>query len=344
MQSLISKAHRDVQRQAVKSNKKNGVEQSDIKTIEETIVELKIMSKELQIEVEKDEGTYLEVAKSKVERRLKAGVTAQLASKHENTLEIIRQKLENKKEEIQNKIEKQELKKKTTLEDIDARIESLEQDIKRLREKKEAVSNEHDFKIEKLEKDYKLEETQTESSIKYFQPLIDRCYEEVPLDVSYPPSHYKKKEKLRDILQSIEAKEKHLLIMKAAEWENAPKADPVEEKLKILREQSRKEAKELAQEAERRERDQMLEEARQRKQMREAEEERAKERRANQKVIKLQNSVIQVHQECDSDYDYEGELLTQEQKDAIKLRIEEDWSQPLTWPPPTRRKYLIKAY
>ena len=135
--------------------------------------------------------------------------------------------------------------------------------------------------------------------------------------------------------------------MKAAEWENAPKADPVEEKLKKLREQSRKEAKELAQEAERRERDQMLEEARQRKQMREAEEERAKERRANQKVIKLQNSVIQVHQECDSDYDEEGELLppekrlTKEQKEAKKLQIEEDWSEPLIWPPP--RKFPLKT-
>ena len=313
MQHLVSQASKVLLKQKIRLDKRQGNELSEIVIIQNAIDEMQMRAKDLEAEIDKDEGTYLLVAKSKIERKLKQGVSAQLAIRHQNSIDLTNSKSENKKAELEYK------------------IESLEKQL-------EIAKKDCAIKIEKIENTIKALEKATEGTLGYYQPLLDRCYEEQVPDVAYPPSHYKKKETLQNINISIAAQQNLVLVMKAANFDAGPLIDPQEEMMKKQREQSRREALELQRDADDKEREQMMREAIQRKKVRDDEEKRVETRRAerSQEVIKVANSTVQVKTRYVADYDSEGEPLSPEEQKARDLQVEKDWSEPLVWPPPSR--------
>jgi len=323
MQSIIAETTKALNKSNAKFNKTYGVVPDEIGIIQEALARLETMAATLKDEVSKDEATYLNVAKSKVERKLKLGTSAQLATKHQSSVELQEAKFESGYQAIKNKIEKMEAKKEALIKDIDQKIEMLENDLKRL-------------------------ESSSTGTINYYKQLVERCYEEVPVDVSYPPSHYKKKERLAEILSQIEGSKKSIMVMKAAHYDSAPKIDTAaEEKLARLREAAERQDRELLESARQREREQELEEYNKRKSIRDAEERRVEERRRERAsdVIKIPNSTIQIYSSYnDSDHDSEGELLTEQQKKVRRIRekerekeLERDYAEPLP-PLPSPRK------
>jgi hypothetical protein len=285
MQSLIVKTAKKGFVQKAKIAKKQGEEDDEVVVLQSAVDELKVQKLALEEEIMNEEKMYEATAKSKVERKLKNGVTLKTAEKNQNQILLTKQKFENKKEEIQDKIKKLEVKKEAYIAEVDAAIRKLENDIERA-------------------------ESKTEGTISYYQPLVDRCYEEVPLDIAYPPSHFKKKAQLETLVHDIASQEHNILIMKASTY-NTPKVSAAEEQRKKLQAAARLEdARMLAEEEERRkELDRAAALIRK-------EADRAEEARAREQQRKHAESKMSYHQEAleNSDYDSEGELLSPKEK------------------------------
>ena len=196
------------------------MQDSDVSIMEQAIQGMEAREKQLSEQVERDNQTFKELAKSKLERKLKNGVTSQTANKLETDFKSSISKKEARVEFLRNKIEELEYQKETFLKTIDKKVEALEANIKR---EEEAIKVSED----------------------YFRPKIDRCYEEIPLDVVYPTSHYKRLQELKDLQNSIESNKRLVLVMKAAEYDGKPKDkwDIREEELAKMREQSKREGR-----------------------------------------------------------------------------------------------------
>jgi hypothetical protein len=260
MEALAVKNHKQSTIQRQKHDKKQGVEESPVSIIQSAIDEMEIQMKSLIIEIEKDEDAYKVIAQDKVERKLKSGVSAQLALKHQTTVDVTKQKLEDAIELTNSKIE-------------------------RLQKEKEAFIISIDAKIEKLERTLKLDKSKAEGTLAYFQPLVDRYYEDVPLTISYPPSYFKKKETLKNLQRSIETQKNLILHMKAAQFEDTSKWDKEEERLRKMREQSRREFIQREKEEKEREEFQRQEAIKVIQQQREARERADDARRENHKLM-----------------------------------------------------------
>jgi hypothetical protein len=191
--------------------------------MEQAIQNMVMREKQLSEQVERDAESFKDIAKSKLERKLKNGVTAQTANKLEVDFKSSVSKKESRVEFLRNKIEELEAQKEIFLKTLDKKIEALEANIKR---EEEAI---------KISEDY-------------FRPKIDRCYEERPLDVVYPASHFKRVQELKDLQSSIEMNKKLVLVMKAAEYDGKPKDkwDIREEELAKMREEAKKEGRQRA--------------------------------------------------------------------------------------------------
>ena len=264
MLGVLAQVNKDKQRNDQKINKKLNLEDDAITISERVLFSLQIKEKQLFEMVEKDEKSYGTVAQSKFERKLKQGASGQIAQKHEMDL-------------------KSSVNKKET------KISSIKDKIKTLEAQKQAI----DARIEKLENDITGEEKAIEMTQDYFRPLIERCYEEKPLDIAYPPSYYKKKQELKDCQSEIFTLKANILAMKAANFDKKPqmdKWDKKEQELQKLREQSKREfiAAEKERVANEEEANRLILE--QKKSEREARERRDEERweqqRINQELIK----------------------------------------------------------
>jgi hypothetical protein len=202
MLPVISKLNQQAIRNQDKINRKLGLQESEVSIMEQAIQNMEVREKQLSQQVERDAESFRDVAKSKLERKLKNGVSSNMTSK-------------------------------------------LELDFKSSISKKEARITYLRNKIEELEAKITVEEEAIKTSESYFRPLIDRCYEERPLDVVYPTSHFKKVQELKDLQTSIEMNKKLVLVMKAAEYDgkSKDKYDIMEEELARAREQSKREGR-----------------------------------------------------------------------------------------------------
>ena len=220
MLPMLNKINQQAIRNQDKINRKLGLQDSDVSIMEQAIQGMEAREKQLSEQVERDNQTFKELAKSKLERKLKNGVTSQTANKLETDFKSSISKKEARVEFLRNKIEELEYQKETFLKTIDKKVEALEANIKR---EEEAIKVSED----------------------YFRPKIDRCYEEIPLDVVYPTSHYKRLQELKDLQNSIESNKRLVLVMKAAEYDGKPKDkwDIREEELAKMREQSKREGR-----------------------------------------------------------------------------------------------------
>ena len=223
MLPVISKLNQQAIRNQEKINRKLGLQDSEVSIMEQAIQNMVMREKQLSEQVERDAESFKDIAKSKLERKLKNGVTAQTANKLEVDFKSSVSKKESRVEFLRNKIEELEAQKEIFLKTLDKKIEALEANIKR---EEEAI---------KISEDY-------------FRPKIDRCYEERPLDVVYPASHFKRVQELKDLQSSIEMNKKLVLVMKAAEYDGKPKDkwDIREEELAKMREEAKKEGRQRA--------------------------------------------------------------------------------------------------
>lgn len=273
MQSILNQGIKELMKVKAKSEKLHGRDDSPIVILENTLPLLKQKESDLKMEIFRDEGTYISVAQEKRERKLKTGVNEQNINQYQKIIDGSKMKLEQKKEMIHAKIEKLDADKKTMISQIEAKIEKLEAD-------KRAIISQVEAKIEKkLEKDIEYAESMTQKTISYHQDLIDKAYEDAPVVVAYPPSHHKKKEELRMVQSQIESTQKQIIAMKAAEFDNAPRESPHDQKLRRLREQAEREGAEELRLARQAQEEQEYREAMEKKKLREAEEERVRKRR-----------------------------------------------------------------
>jgi hypothetical protein len=260
MLGVLAQVNKDKQRNDQKINKKLSLEDDAITISERVLFGLQIKEKQLVEIIEKDERSYGTIAQSKVERMLKQGASGQIAQKHEM--------------DMKSSVNKKETK-----------ISCIKDKIKTLEAQKQAI----DAKIEKLENDITGEEKAIEMTQEYFRPLIERCYEEKPLDVAYPASYYKKKQELKDCQLEISTLKSNILAMKAANFDQKPRLDKQEQeeqRLKKLREQSRREFIARKKEADAREEEKNREELERRRSEREAKDRRDEERWENQRLAR----------------------------------------------------------
>jgi hypothetical protein len=291
MQSLNAKVSKQLVNQAAKYVKRQGDEDDDVVMLESAVKELKNQALSLEDDIAKDDVMYESVAKSKMQRKLKKGTTEATEQMYQNIITNSASSLESKLQMIKDKIEKKEADKR-----------KIEADIR------------------KLENDAERAEKEANSTIVYHTKALERLYEDVPLDVVYPPSYFKKKETLRLIKASIENQSKNVLVMKAANYKT-PKMSVAAEQRKKAAATARHEDAQLLAEARQRQEELEIAEALARKQEAKAEEARARELQA-----KHAQSKISYHQEAfeNSDYDSEGELLTPKEKAIRKAEEEQE--------------------
>jgi len=330
MQAILAKTNKAILAQKVKSAKNNIVEDNAITILENTVIQLEDARKALEEEIRLEEGMYKQVATTKLERRLKKGITAQTAASHKNIIDSATSKLDAKKEQIESKISDVEASSRAEIKKWEASIERVESDkasfiskceaqIESFRAKIEESQSGAKSKVRKYNADIELQITKTQGTLDYYNPLLERCYEEEKPDVIFPPSHYKKKEKLQELELQIKTSNNSIMIMKASEFDNNQTAEERAEDaiLKKRRQQAINEDRMLQAEADARDRERELEIYAQKRAEREQERKRVEEKRARRG-----NQPAPLFQEVDSDYDTDGELLTKEQKASRKLEWE----------------------
>lgn len=319
MDSILARRQVKLNKQREKSAKNEG--RTDIEELQHAIDQMRMEKQVLVDEIARADQGYRDHAKSKLERKLKTGMTAQLAEKHQNSVDAQRAKLPVKLDAIRSKIEKAENKKDKMIADIDAKIFTLERQIRQLEGEKNNISTDAEQKVSDLEKELERTEISGESTIKYYQGLVDRCYEEQTPDVAYPPSYYKKKERIRELDISIETTSHNILQIKASQYDSKKEVDPREEEIKRARARAQREEQMELEEATARAREaderaavlRKMELDREKQEIRERHQ-RAEER--GERVI-VPGSVVSFNRQVfddRSDYDTDGEEITTERE------------------------------
>ena len=294
MDSILARRQVKLNKQREKSAKNEG--RTDVEELQYAIDQMRMEKQVLVDEIARADQGYRDHAKSKLERKLKAGSSAQLAEKHQNSVDAQRVKLTS------------------TLEDIRAKITNLQTE-------KKAFNICIDAKIAKLETKLETSEVSIENTIRYYEGLVDRCYEEQTPDVAYPPSYYKKKERIRELDTSIEITSHNILQIKASQYDSKKEVDPREEEIKRARARAQREEQMELEEANARatEADERaavfrkMELDREKQQIRERHQ-RAEER--GERVI-VPGSVVSFNRQVfddRSDYDTDGEEITTERE------------------------------
>ena len=236
MLKIAIAAQKDLSKQQQKTNKTTANQQTPVEILQEAIQTMKEEANKLDIEIITDEGTYTAVATDKVARKLKTGVDEKTANAHQSQISIAMSKRDSKIESIDSKIESIETEKTALQEETERKIEAL-------KAKMEYQCSVLDSKVKKLQTDIEITRTTSESTINYFQPLLNRCYEAVPIITVYPPSHFKKQETLKQLKSSIATAEHNILLMKASSY-NDLVVDTNTEELKKRKSIARQEANE----------------------------------------------------------------------------------------------------
>lgn len=223
MSKMLIKVHN----QAIKIANKESL--TEIQMYQQEMDTLKIDINILERELYTEENTYKLVAQDKKEKKLIAGVNIATAGRHEANVESAITKRDQSIKEAESKCEKKVKKAKAQIATLEEHIDDLE---------------------EELIEDIKSIKKTAESTLAYFQPLVDRCYEEIPVVINYPPTHFKKQDTLRQMKRRLEDGDLIILKMKAANFNSEPVVDPEDEERQRRRAQARAESIQQNKEAE----------------------------------------------------------------------------------------------
>lgn len=249
MERLVAKSQTALDRVTTKAVKNGNAATNDIVELQGANKVLSNEKKALESEVAAIEVQYANVAKAKLDRRLKSGADEKKVSTYEKQLETTNARKEACEEAFEAKITKLE-DKKTALDDqIEIQVEAYRE---KLKSKIKIQEIDIDNKIAALKTQKVVELKKFDITISHFQPLIDACYEIQPqADVVYPPSYYKKKEQLEKLTRQISTNE---MLVNAMALDMVTRAQMPETQEEIirrrLREQARREDREALQLAE----------------------------------------------------------------------------------------------
>ena len=169
---------------------------SEVPSAAQLIKEQLIPQEEELVALEKqiilEEKTSKAYAVAKQERTLKAGVSSSLLQQYQRQIDITTAKRDDEIRVLKDK------------------IESLE-------ERQQLANAEFERKKEKFKAEITAAEARANTTLNYFTPLLERCYEPVPADPSLPPSYYKKVERVKELKESIAIKKSLLEKVKRAE-------------------------------------------------------------------------------------------------------------------------------
>lgn len=245
----MTKSQMDLTKANAKSVKKGTTGTNDVLELENANRILTNEKKTLEIEVAAIESQYSNVAKAKLERRLKSGVDERKLGTHQKQLDSANTKKEDCEKHYDDKIERLEEQKTALDQEIDDLVEAYRTKLKANYAKKERDLDKRIADANaKKERDVKA----FELTIAYFQPLVDAYYETQPqVDVTFPASYYKKKEQLDKLSRQINTNEMLINNMIRHAWQTAQEPESQEEiTRRRLREQARREDMEAQREAE----------------------------------------------------------------------------------------------
>jgi hypothetical protein len=253
MERLVAKSQTALDKVTAKAVKNGNAPTNDIVELQGANKVLSNEKKALESDIAAIEAQYANVAKAKLDRRLKSGADEKKVSTYEKQLETTSARKEACEEAFEAKITKLE-DKKTALDDqIEILVEAYRE---KLKSKIKIQEIEIDNKIAALKTQKVVELKKFDITISHFQPLIDACYETQPqVEVVYPPSYYKKKEQLEKLTRQISTNEMLVNAMALDMVTRAQIPETQEEVIRRrLREQARRddyEAKIIADEAQR---------------------------------------------------------------------------------------------
>ena len=249
MERLVIKSQTDLTKAAAKSVKNGTTGTNDVVELENANRVLSNEKKVLEIDVAAIESQYSNVAKAKLERRLKSGVDDRKLGTHQKQLDSANTKKEDCEKHYDDKIERLEEQKTALDAEIDDLVDAYRTKLKATYAKKERDIDKRIAEANaKKERDVKA----FELTISYFQPLVDAYYETQPqADVAFPASYYKKKEQLEKLTRQIATNEMLINNMIRHAWQTAQEPESQEEiTRRRLREQARREDMEAQREAE----------------------------------------------------------------------------------------------
>ena len=211
---MSSKSIRKLDNDKIKQDfKRQTVQKEDIdeiKAFESEQANLKLEIRTLDETLHIEENQYKLVATDKKEKKLKAGINIATAGRHEANVAIAIAKKETIIKDATKKSEKNLKKAKEAIIQLQAQIVQLQEDI---------ADNIPDI----LEDAINVATAACQSTLNYFQPLVDKCYEDVDIIINYPPSHFKKQETLRFMQQRYNFLTTLILNMKVANYTSEPK-------------------------------------------------------------------------------------------------------------------------
>ena len=243
------KSQTDLTRANAKSVKKGTNGTNDVVELENANKILTNEKRALESEIAAIESQYSNVAKAKLDRRLKSGVDERKLGTHQKQLDTANTKKEDCEKHYDDKIERLEEQKSALDQEIEDLVDAYRIKLKATYAKKEKDIDKRIADANaKKERDVKA----FELTIAYFQPLVDAYYETEPqVDVSYPASYYKKKEQLQSLIRQISTNEMLVNNMIRHAWKSAQEPETQEEiTRRRLREQARREDMEAQQAAE----------------------------------------------------------------------------------------------
>jgi len=249
MERLVIKSQTDLTRAAAKSVKKGTNGTNDVVELENANKILTNEKKALESDIAAIESQYSNVAKAKLDRRLKSGADEQKLTKYQKQLDLTATKKDACEKAFNAKIEMIEDQKAGLDDQIELLVEAYRE---KLKAKTKIQEQDLDAKIAALESKRDAELQKFDITSAYFQPLVDACYETQPqIDVVYPPSYYKKKEQLDKLTRQINTNEMLVNSMIRHAWKSAQEPESQEEiTRRRLREQARREDMEAQQMAE----------------------------------------------------------------------------------------------
>jgi hypothetical protein len=238
MERLVAKSQTALDKVTAKAVKNGNAPTNDIVELQGANKVLSNEKKTLESEVAAIEAQYSNVAKAKLERRLKSGADEKKLSDNQRKLDAASTKKESLEKKYEDKIELLESQKTR----LDIEVEDKVNDYRMMLESKaKRTKAELDTKISELKTKQTAELVQAESAKNYYGALVEACYETQPqVEVVYPPSYYKKKEQLEKLTRQISTNE---MLVNAMALDMITRAQIPETQEEVIRRRLREQAR-----------------------------------------------------------------------------------------------------
>tara|TARA_R110000868_G_C10898404_1_gene764139 strand:+ start:770 stop:1750 length:981 start_codon:yes stop_codon:yes gene_type:complete len=237
MERLVARSQTALDKVTAKAVKNGNAPTNDIVELQGANKVLFNEKKTLESEVAAIEAQYSNVAKAKLDRRLKSGADEKKLSDNQRKLDAASNKKESIEKKYEDKIELLEDQKTR----LDTEVEDKVNDYRMMLESKaKRTKVELDTKISELKTKQAADLVQAESAKNYYGALVEACYEVQPrVEVVYPPSYYKKKEQLEKLTRQISTNE---MLVNAMALDMVTRARQPESQDEIIRRRLREQA------------------------------------------------------------------------------------------------------